>query len=99
MDKETIPTGMSAIFVSDGDVIAHVTDFARDRYGGFTLQESQEHRVKDRLARAVVKALSSPLLADNMDNYTCQRILEKIPGKVHIMPIGGAHSATGDERG
>lgn len=69
-----------------------MTDFARDTYGGFTLQESQEHRVTDRLARAVVKALSSSLLADNIDTYTCQRILEKIPGKVHVLPIGGAHN-------
>lgn len=91
-ENDEIPTGMSAIFVADGRVIAHVTDFARDTYGGFSLEESQEHRVKDRLARAVVKALSSSLLADNLDNYTCQRILEKIPGRVHVLPIGGSGS-------
>ena len=87
---DQIPTGMSAIFVSDGRVIAHVTDFARDTYGGFTLEESQTHRVRDRLAVAVVKELSSPLLYENLSGYDCQRILEKIPGKVHVLPIGGS---------
>lgn len=92
---DQIPTGMSAIFVADGRVIAHVTDFNRSTYGGFSLQESQEHRVRDKLAAAVVKELSSPLLYSNLDSYDCQRILEKIPGKVHVLPIGGAVNGKG----
>jgi hypothetical protein len=93
--SDPIPTGMSAIFVAEGRVIAHVTDFNRSTYGGFTLAESQESRVRDKLAAAVVKELSSPLLHDNMDSYECKRILEKIPGKVHVLPIGGADNGSG----
>ena len=89
MEPEPIPPGMSALFIAEGRVIAHVADFARDTYGGFTLQESQEHRVRDRLAMAVVKELSSPLLYSNLSAYDCQRILEKISGKVHVLAIGG----------
>lgn len=96
MENETVPPGMSAIFIAEGRVIAHVTDFNRSTYGGFTLQEAQEHRVRDRLAMAVVKELSSPLMHNNLDAYECQRILGKLPGKVHVMPVGGAHSASGD---
>lgn len=98
MENETIPTGMSAIFVAEGRVIAHVTDFNRSTYGGFSLQESQEHRVLDRLAMAVVKELSSPLLYNNLDVYACQRILEKIPGKIHVLPVGGTHSASTESK-
>jgi hypothetical protein len=92
--SEQIPTGMSAIFIADGRVIAHVTDFARDTYGGFTLAESQTHRVRDKLAMAVVKELSSPLLYENLSGYDCHHILERIPGKVHVLPIGGSSNGT-----
>jgi hypothetical protein len=89
LQPDQIPTGMSAIFVVDGRVIAHVTDFNRSTYGGFTLQESQEHRVRDKLATAVVRELASPLLWRNLNGYDCQRILDKIGGTVHVLPIGG----------
>lgn len=87
MTNETVPEGVSAIFVVEGRVIAHVTDFARDRPGGFTVREAQELRARRRLAHAVVKELSSSLLYEHVDEYVCKQILQKIPGKVHVLPI------------
>lgn len=98
MTNDAIPSGVSAIFVADGRVIAHVADFNRSTPGGYTLREAQESRARMQLARAVVKELSSPLLYEHLDAYDCEQILRKIPGKVHVMAIGGTSSSAGDER-
>ncbi len=100
MADEKIPPGVSAIFIADGRVIAHASDFNQSRPGGFTVQEAQEHRVRTRLAHAVIRELSSPLLANSIDSYLAEQILRAIPGKVHILPIGAnADSANGEPRG
>lgn len=88
---EKTPTGVSAIFVVEGRVIAHVTDFNRSTPGGFTMQEAQKHRATARLGAAVVRELASPLLYSGLDDYDCERIMNKIKGgTVHVLPIGPA---------
>jgi hypothetical protein len=87
--EEQIPTGVSAIFVVDSRVIAHVCDFNRSTPGGFTMQEAQTHRAKARLGAAVVRELASSLLYSGLDDYQCERIMNSIKGgKVHVLPIG-----------
>lgn len=93
MADEKIPPGVSAIFIADGRVIAQASDFNQSRPGGFTTREAQEHRVRTRLAHAVIRELSSPLLANNVDSYMAEQILRAIPGKIYIMPIGSSDSA------
>ena len=91
MADEKVPTGVSAIFVAEGRVIAHVTDFSQSRPGGFTVREAQESRAKSRLGFAVVRELASPLLYSGLDEYDCERIMNKIKGgKVHVLPIGSS---------
>lgn len=85
---DEIPKGVSAIFVVDGRVIAHASDFNRSTPGGYTLQEAQELRARQSLARAVVRELSSRLLCDSLDVYDCERIIHKLPGKIHLLTHG-----------
>jgi|SRR6185312_11083293 len=85
---ESAPKGVTAIYVHEGRVIAHVSDFHRDAPGGFTTREAQQYRARDALALAVVRALSSPLLGDHCDAYLAQQLLQRMPGKVHILPVG-----------
>jgi hypothetical protein len=90
MSDET-PKGVTAIFVVDGRVLAHATDFHRSAPGGYTLKEAQESRAKMRLGFEVMKALASPTLYSGLDQYDCERIMNKIEGgKVQVLPIGYA---------
>jgi hypothetical protein len=92
-----IPTGVAAAFVVEGRVIAHVTDFHRSTPGGFTLQEAQESRAKARLGAAVIRELCSSLLFDSLDQYDCERMMNKIRGgKVYVFSIGPAPTVTGN---
>ncbi len=71
--------GTIAIFVNPrGDVIATACDFEKSGFGGFTLERAQEIRCKNQINREVVAAYSSPDLADNIDSYTCERIVEDL---------------------
>lgn len=82
------PQGIVAVYVHEGRVIAHVADFLPDRYGGYTKRESQEHRVNDAIGVAVVKACGSYLLGEHIDRYTAGLVLQRLPGKVVVIPIG-----------
>jgi hypothetical protein len=82
------PKGFTAVYVHEGRVIAHVSDFKPDCPGGFTTPEAQQLRCKMALGLAVVRALSSPLLADHCDPYTAEQLLRRMPGTVHLLPIG-----------
>jgi len=86
--RAPVPAGVTAVYVYDGRVIAHASDFSPDRPGGCTVLEGQTYRAKQRLAFAVVKALSSPTLYENMDAYDCERIMGKIGGKCYVLPVG-----------
>lgn len=89
MDEKTrTPAGVTAVYVYDGRVIAHASDFARDRPGGFDVIEAQTYRAKQRLAFEVVKALASPALYENLDAYDCEKIMGKMKGKVQVLEVG-----------
>jgi hypothetical protein len=86
--SETVPPGVIAVYVHEGRVVAHAADFNRSTPGGFTVREAQESRVHMSLAHAVVRECCSRLVSDNLDSYECERILNKLPGKAHLIPIG-----------
>lgn len=88
MTDKPIPAGVTAVYVYDGRVIAHASDFDRSRPGGFTVLEAQTHRVEQRLALEVVRALASPALHENLDAYECERIMHKMKGKSYVLPVG-----------
>ena len=87
MTKKAIPDGVTAVYVYDGRVIAHASDFKPDRPGGFTTFEAQSHRAKSELAWEVVRALASPALWENLTTYDCEQIVNKMKGKIHVLPI------------
>lgn len=93
MDEKLI-AGVTAVYVYDGRVIAHASDFNRSRPGGFTVLEAQTHRVEQALASAVVRALASEALHENLDAYECERIIAKMKGKSYIIPVATPDSAS-----
>lgn len=91
--KPEPPYGMVAIFIDpSGRVIASVTDFARDVYGGVSLQKAQTYRVQRRLELEVVKACCSDIIVRAMDDYDCEqlvaRLVRKCGCKVSLIPVG-----------
>jgi hypothetical protein len=92
MDENPSIAGVTAVYVYDGHVIAHASDFNRSRPGGFTVLEAQTHRVEQALALAVVRALASTALHENLDGYACEQIVRKMKGKSYIIPVAHAPS-------
>lgn len=88
------PSGVTVVYIYDGRVIAHASDFAPDCPGGFTTSEAQTYRAKRALALAVVRALSSPTLYENLDSYACEQIVNKMKGHMHVIGIGTAEPAS-----
>jgi hypothetical protein len=86
-ERFPVPCGMVGIYVIDGRVIASVSDFDRATYGGYTLEQSQRHRVENSLARAVVKALCSDVIVKALDAHDCQRIVSKLSGKSQFISV------------
>ena len=86
------PPGIVAVLVGrDGREVAHAASFSRSAPAGFGLAEAQESRCRILLASAVMRALASPLLADNIDSYTAQRIVESMCSngcRIVIVPVG-----------
>lgn len=81
-------SGVVAIFVIDGRVIAHAADFNRSCPGGFTVAQAQEHRARDRLSFEVVKELASPTLYNGLSQYNCDRIVRGIKGgSIHVLQL------------
>ena len=72
-------SGVIHVFLNEhGEPIAQAADFERARYGGFSLAESQQARVKMQLARAVVRAYASPDLARGMELYDCEQLVRRL---------------------
>jgi len=89
---ENIPRGVVAILIDKkGREIANATDFNEGAPGGSTQHEAQGIRAKKRLAYEVVKNLCSPVLAESIDEYTAQKIMDKMRDngcKLVIVSIG-----------
>ena len=79
--------GVTAIYVHDGRVVAHVSDFNQSRPGGYEIQEAQSHRARVALALELVRVLSSPLLSDAVDGYIAEQILKRLDGMVFVLPV------------
>jgi predicted glycosyltransferase len=85
MADEAALAGVTAVYLYEGRVLAHASDFHRSRPGGYTMREAQEYRAKQRLAIEVVRALSSQALFENLDAYDCEQILRKMKGAIHLI--------------
>ena len=88
-------TGVTALFIIEGRVLAHATSFELSTPGGLTLEEAQTYRAKRQLAFEVVKALASPRLYERLDAHDCENIMAKIDGRVQIVPVS-ANESTGE---
>jgi hypothetical protein len=89
-EQETKPLpGCVGIYTDpEGRVIASVSDFERQGFGGFTLYRSQEIRCKRMLAHAVIAAYCSNVIASALDAYDSERLVEKLKGKMTFVPVG-----------
>lgn len=71
--------GVVAILTGpDGHVWATATEFDRSGYGGFSLQEAQELRVKRALAWEFVRKACSDVIVRALDEYQCDRIINNV---------------------
>ena len=71
--------GVVMIFISDdGRPVCEATDFEPDKFGGFTLKESQKIRCKGALARAILNAYASPALVRAIDTYRGEEIMREL---------------------
>jgi hypothetical protein len=87
--------GVLLVFIDEkGHAIAHAADFDPQTYGGFTLIEGQRHRAKRALSFAVANAYASPNFVRGMDDYDCERVMERLRRAhgctVHEVAIGHA---------
>lgn len=84
--------GVVAIFICKlGHVIATDADFDKGCFGGFSIQDSQRIRVKNRIVSKVVKAYCSPNLTDNISQYTFEKIFDDLinnGAKIHYEYVG-----------
>ena len=75
----------------DGHVVATYCDFARQGYGGFSLQEAQTIRVRDGLKRTFFRTFLFEKLTSKSSSYFCDQFWEN--GQAHgyrmeTFPIG-----------
>lgn len=91
---EKVPQGVAAIYVYDNRVIASASDFAPDRPSGFTVLEAQKYRAQRQLAFEVVRALSSPALYEGLGVYECEQIMQRMKGKIVLLPVGHQEQET-----
>jgi hypothetical protein len=76
----------------DGRTICSVSDFECDMAAGISRQEAQTYRVNRKLARAIVQAFCSDVIADVIDQYRCDEIMGKLMSRSgyvkSIIPVG-----------
>ena len=80
--------GVVVVYVVDDRVVAHSADFSGSKPMGFEQDEAQRIRAQHRLARAVLEEYCAPVVPNSMSDYDCDRVLQKMPGKVHSISIG-----------
>lgn len=85
---EVAPPGVVVLYVHEGRVVCHAADFHQSAPGGFSLREAQTMRAKRSLSIDLVRALSSPLLADSMDEFDCERAMRRMKGETLVIAIG-----------
>lgn len=75
----------------DGVVVATHSDFERQGYGGFTLQEAQTFRVKNGLKRSFLRAFMFDNLIRKSSSYFCEQFWENAREhgyRMETFPIG-----------
>jgi hypothetical protein len=87
------PKGVVGILTGpDGHVWASVTDFDRQSYGGYTLKDAQELRVRKQLAYDFMRATCSDIVLSVIDGHTCEEIVRDLINKKGfkrtILPVG-----------
>lgn len=97
------PDGVVMCLVApDGHVVATADDFHRDGYGGYSLQEAQEHRCVDALEVEIINAFCSPIIAKVLSGYERDAIRRRLCGehgyRVEKIVIGH-EPATEQDRG
>lgn len=85
--------GVVALFIDkEGRVLANASDFNTSGYGGFSLQQSQEIRVKSSLAHEVLEKLASPLICAAVDTYDAKKIMDSMCSscgcRVELVAVG-----------
>ena len=99
MERKDPPGLIQMLIAPDGRVVAHVADFQRSRYGGFSLLESQRVRCRDRLAGAVREAFASPQLTQAIDSYDARGIVDNLVNRhgYRTQEIVIGHETKGEE--
>lgn len=75
----------------DGRIVATHSDFERQGYGGFSLQEAQTIRVRDGLKRAFLRAFMFEGLIRNSSGYFCDQFWQNAHEhgyRIETFPIG-----------
>lgn len=84
--------GVVTIFIcKKGHIIATEACFDDACFGGFSKQDSQRIRSKNRIVSKVVKAYCSPNLTENISEYTYERIFDDLinnGAKLHHEYVG-----------
>lgn len=81
----------------NGHVVATYSDFERQGYGGFTLQEAQTIRVRDGLKRAFLHAFVYSDLTSKTSSYFCEQFWENAREhgyRMETFPIGYPEEAS-----
>ena len=92
-DRTPSPQGVILLLLwPDGSVLAQTSDFDRSGYGGFTVQQAQSIRCKDRLWRVALDRLANPIVAQAAGSYHGPAIIEEMCRKhgfrTHEIAIG-----------
>lgn len=86
------PVGMMGLYAdASGRVVVTSSEFDQTRYGGCTLEESQERRIQVALARAVVESYCSDAVMPALEQMDCVAIVQRLVQKgarVSIIPLG-----------
>lgn len=90
----SIVKGCVGLFIKDNRVVVSASDFELQSYGGYTLYDSQKHRVREALSRAVLRAYCNPIVSDVLDSYQCYEWIQRVTNRKEsgaqmvFIPIG-----------
>jgi len=70
---------------SDGVVLGVGADFDADRPGGFSLEQAQNRRARERAKSDFVRKQCSGLISDGLDSYQVGQIVDALIGRDKIV--------------
>ena len=72
----------TALFINpQGRVIATHSDYSQKTFSGFNLERAQEIRCKDAMPHKILDVFCSPVITENIGNYTAQKVIDDLRGK------------------